>query len=87
MPTGLDVGRSSVKDDWLLWYEALEQLQSSEMSVHRSHCETNPLTGVEVITFVKSHWTIASLGKVGCQPVLLQQISSDSFYYLVCSQN
>ena len=57
---GLDVGGSSVEDDWLQWYEALEQLQSSEVSVHKSDGETNPLTGVEVITFVKSHWTLAS---------------------------
>ena len=67
---GLDVGGSSVKDDWLLWYEALKKLSSSEVSVHRSDGETNPLPG-EVMPFVKSHWILASFreGRVStCTP-------------------
>ena len=50
VPLGLDVGGSSAEDNWLQWYKALKQLQSSEVSVHKSDDETNPLTGVEVIT-------------------------------------
>ena len=56
---GLDEGRSLVKDDWLLWCEGFEKLPSSEVA-HRCDAETNPLTAEDIITFVKSHWRLAS---------------------------